>query len=47
MEQQTEETFFGIDVSKTALDLAQWGKKEVTRFENDATGIAAMWLACC
>ncbi len=42
MEQQTEETFFGIDVSKTALDLAQWGQKEVTRFENDAAGIAAM-----
>ncbi len=42
MEQQTEETFFGIDVSKTALDLAQWGKKEVVRYENDATGIAAM-----
>ena len=42
MEQQTEGTFFGIDVSKTALDLCQWGKKEVTRFENDATGIAAM-----
>lgn len=42
MEQQTEGTFFGIDVSKTALDLAQWGQKEVTRFENDATGIAAM-----
>lgn len=42
MEQQTEETFLGIDVSKTALDLAQWGQQEVTRFENDATGIAAM-----
>jgi len=42
MEQQTEETFFGIDVSKTALDLVQWGQKEVTRFENDAAGIAAM-----
>lgn len=42
MEQQTEETFFGIDVSKTALDLTQWGQKEVTRYENDATGIAAM-----
>lgn len=42
MEQQTEGTFFGIDVSKTALDLAQWGQKEVTRFENDATGIAAI-----
>ncbi len=42
MEQQTEGTFWGIDVSKTALDLAQWGQKEVTRFANDATGIAAM-----
>ena len=42
MEQQTEETFFGIDVSKAALDLAQWGKKEVKRFENDAANIAAM-----
>ena len=42
MEQQTEGTFFGIDVSKTALDLAQWGQKEVTRFENNATGIATM-----
>ena len=42
MEQQTEETFFGIDVSKTALDLAQWGQKAVTRFENNAAGIAAL-----
>jgi transposase len=42
MEQQTEGTFFGIDVSKTALDLAQWGKQEVKRFANDAVGIAAM-----
>ncbi|MBK8901298.1 MAG: IS110 family transposase [Anaerolineaceae bacterium] len=42
MEQQTEETFFGIDVSKTALDLAQWGQKAVTRFENSAAGIAAL-----
>lgn len=42
MEQQTEGTFFGIDVSKTALDLAQWGKQEVKRFENNAGGIAAM-----
>jgi transposase len=45
MEQQTEGTFFGIDVSKTALDLAQWGKKEVTQFENNATGIAAIMAA--
>lgn len=42
MEQQAEGTFFGIDVSKTHLDLAQWGKKEVIRYENDASGIAAM-----
>jgi len=42
MDQQTEETFFGIDVSKTALDLARWGQKEVTRYENEATGIAAV-----
>lgn len=42
MEQQIEETFFGIDVSKTHLDLAQWGKKEGQRYENDATGIAAL-----
>lgn len=41
MEQQKEEPFFGIDVSKTALDLAQLGRKEVIRFENDADGIAA------
>ncbi|MBK8904022.1 MAG: IS110 family transposase [Anaerolineaceae bacterium] len=33
---------FGIDVSKTALDLAQWGQKAVTRFENSAAGIAAL-----
>lgn len=45
MEQQTEGTFFGIDVAKTALDLSQWGKKEVTQFENNATGIAAMMAA--
>jgi len=45
MEQQTEGTFFGVDVSKTALDLAQWGKKEVTQFENNATGIAAIMAA--
>ena len=42
MEQQVEGTFFGIDVSKIHLDLAQSGKKEVTRYENDDTGIAAM-----
>ena len=42
MEQQTEGIFWGIDVSKTALDLARWGKKEVIRYENDAAGIAAM-----
>lgn len=42
MEPQIEETFFGIDVSKTHLDLAQWGKKEGQRYENDATGIAAL-----
>lgn len=42
MEQQTKETFFGIDVSKTHLDLAQHGKKEVLRFNNDAAGIAAV-----
>jgi transposase len=45
MEQQTEGTFFGVDVSKSALDLAQWGKKEVTQFENNATGIAAIMAA--
>mgnify|MGYP006889817694 CR=1 FL=1 len=42
MEQQTEGTFWGIDVSKTALDLAQWGQQEVEQFANDAVGIAAM-----
>lgn len=42
MELQIEETFFGVDVSKTHLDLAQWGKKEGQRYENDATGIAAL-----
>ena len=42
MEQQTEGIFWGIDVSKTALDLARWGKQEVIRYENDAAGIAAM-----
>lgn len=42
MEEQSEESFFGIDVSKTALDLAQWGKEEVTRFENGMDGIAAI-----
>lgn len=42
MEQQIEGIFFGIDVSKTALDLAQWGQKEVKRFENDAAGITTM-----
>ncbi len=42
MEQQTEGTFWGIDVSKTALDLAQWDQKDVKQFANDAVGIAAM-----
>jgi transposase len=42
MEQQTEERFFGIDVSKTHLDLAQSGKKEVIRYTNDTPGIATM-----
>lgn len=45
MEQQTEGTFFGIDVSKTTLDLAQWGQKKVTQFENNATGIADLVAA--
>lgn len=42
MEPQTEGTFWGIDVSKTQLDLAQWGKEEVIRYDNSAPGIAAM-----
>lgn len=42
MEQQAEETFLGIDVSKTHLDLARWGQQEVRRYENNATGIAAL-----
>ena len=42
MEQQTAESFFGIDVSKTHLDVAQYGEKEVIRYENNAVGIAAL-----
>ncbi|WP_420627234.1 IS110 family transposase [Candidatus Leptofilum sp.] len=42
MAKQTEETFFGIDVSKNHLDLAQWGIEEVLRHDNDATGIATL-----
>jgi transposase len=42
MEQQAEETCLGIDVSKTHLDLARWGQQEVRRYENNATGIAAL-----
>ena len=39
MTPQTEEVFIGIDVSKTALDVAQWQQERVERYENNATGI--------
>jgi transposase len=42
MTQQTEESFIGIDVSKTALDIAQWEQEIVERLANDAEGIAAI-----
>lgn len=42
MTQQTEEVFIGIDVSKTALDVAQWQQERVERHENNAAGIDAV-----
>lgn len=39
---ETEGSFIGIDVSKTDLDLAQWGETNVSRYANEATGIAAL-----
>lgn len=39
---ETEGSFIGIDVSKTDLDLAQWGETNVRRYANEATGIAAL-----
>lgn len=42
MMQQTEESFIGIDVSKTALDVAEYGQEMVERYVNDETGIASI-----
>lgn len=42
MTQKTEGSFIGIDVSKTALDVAQWEQEAVERHANDADGIAAI-----
>lgn len=42
MTQKTEERFVGIDVSKTALDVAQWEQEVVERHVNDADGIAVI-----
>lgn len=39
---ETEGSFIGIDVSKTDLDLAQWGETNVNRYANEAIGIAAL-----
>ena len=40
MEQQQEGCFIGVDVSKTDLDIAQWGKQEVVRYQNEPAGIS-------
>lgn len=42
MTQKTEGSFVGIDVSKTALDVAQWEQEAVERQPNDADGIATI-----
>ena len=42
MEEPKEELYFGIDVSKRSLHIAQWGEKEVTKYENDIGGITTM-----
>lgn len=42
MTQKEAETFIGIDVSKTHLDVAQWEQEVVERYANDATGIAML-----
>ncbi|MGW8319909.1 MAG: IS110 family transposase [Candidatus Promineifilaceae bacterium] len=39
MTSQADEVFVGIDVSKSHLDLAEWGKNCVSQFENDEKGI--------
>jgi transposase len=47
MEQQTEGCFVGIDVSKTDLDVAQWGQRAVTRYQNEPAGIVSVVEAFC
>ncbi|MBX3061315.1 MAG: transposase [Anaerolineae bacterium] len=42
MTQPSEAIFIGIDVSKTALDVAQWNQEIVERQANDADGVAAI-----
>jgi transposase len=42
MEELKEELFLGIDVSKTSLDMAQWEKNQVTKYENDIGGITTI-----
>jgi len=42
MAQQTEGSFIGIDISKTALDVAEYKQEEVERFANDEVGIGAI-----
>lgn len=43
MEQvQTRERFVGVDVSKTALDVANFGEEKVMRYENKSQGIVEL-----
>ena len=39
MEQPQKTAFIGIDVSKTALDVAFWGNQAVKRYKNESKGI--------
>jgi transposase len=38
----TSETYIGIDVGKTWLDVARWGSEEVWRISNDEAGVASL-----
>ncbi len=38
----SSEMYVGIDVGKTWLDVARWGREEVWRISNDEAGVAAM-----
>lgn len=42
MSSKADEVFVGIDVSKSQLDLAEWGKSNVSQYNNDEKGIGKL-----